>query len=201
MATASSTRSSCGKLDSESACSIRNSSTKIPATTMTVHSFSRREPAVLEAFAHLWGTSDLLVSFDGMNITLPSPLQTKSSPWPHVDQSPTRRGLQCVQGILNLAPNGPDDGGLLVYAGSHALNEQFFETHNVQERPTWGSGDWFGFTETEVEWYTKRGCELRKVCAEPGDLIVWDSRTVHFNETPRSQNLRAVICTWFYLTL
>ncbi|GAB7332642.1 hypothetical protein MBLNU13_g04403t3 [Cladosporium sp. NU13] len=154
---------------------------------------ARQEPGVLEAFARLWETQDLLVSFDGMNITLPAGTPTKTSPWPHVDQSPKRRGLQCVQGILNLAPNGPDDGGLLVYAGSHALNEEFFGTHDVQDRPTWGPGDWFGFEQSEVDWFKQRGCELRKVCAEPGDLIVWDSRTVHFNETPRSQNLRAVI--------
>jgi hypothetical protein len=32
------------------------------------------------------------------------------------------------------------------------------------------------------------------VCAEAGDLIVWDSRTVHFNVLPVGENVRAVIC-------
>lgn len=31
----------------------------------------RSQPKILEAFAQLWGTDDLIASFDGINITLP----------------------------------------------------------------------------------------------------------------------------------
>lgn len=27
-----------------------------------------------------------------------------------------------------------------------------------------------------MEWLKEKGCEWVKLCAEPGDLIVWDSR-------------------------
>lgn len=129
-----------------------------------------------------------------MNFTLPSEKTPPSEPWPHVDQNPNRKGMQCVQGILNLAPNGLQDGGLLVMKGSHKLNDQFFKSHpEVVGRSTWGSLDWFGFSDEEVAWFEKRGCELIKVCAEPGDLILWDSRTIHYNKLPESQNLRAVM--------
>ena len=151
-----------------------------------------REPKMIETFAKLWGTNELLVSFDGMNLTIPAN-HPPSEPWPHVDQSPKRKGMQCVQGILNLAPNGLNDGGLIVLKGSSKLNELFFKTHETKER-TWGPADWFGFQKDEVNWFIERGCEVVKVCADPGDLILWDSRTMHYNVLPESQNTRAVMC-------
>lgn len=53
---------------------------------------------------------------DGFNLSLPFPNRPAEdfAPWPHVDQSPLVKGLHCVQGIMNLTPNGPDDGGLMV---------------------------------------------------------------------------------------
>ena len=102
---------------------------------------------------------------------------------------------------MNLAPNGPEDGGLIVLKGSHNLNKEFFRNHDVKERKTWGPSDWFGFERSEVEWFEDRGCEIVKVCADPGDLILWDSRTVHYNVLPKSQNLRAVICMLRFLAV
>ncbi|KAF2031074.1 hypothetical protein EK21DRAFT_111317 [Setomelanomma holmii] len=150
---------------------------------------ARTEPAVIDAFERLWGTRELLVSFDGMNLTLPSTDLKPSTPWPHVDQNPNSKGMQCVQGILNLAPNGPDDGGLVVLKGSHKVNETFFKLHpETKGAGTWGSFDWHGFNEEEVDWFKDRGCEEIKVCAEPGDLILWDSRQIHYNKVPSTQN-------------
>lgn len=157
-----------------------------------------REDGVIEAFAKLWGTDKLLVSFDGMNFTLPSGTTLpQTQPWPHIDQSPLREGMQCVQGILNFAPNGPQDGGLLVMKGSTKLMPEFFKTHSgTIGRETWGPSDWFGFDEGEVKWFEERGCEIHKVTAEAGDLILWDSRTMHFNCVPSTQNVRAVVCEY-----
>lgn len=98
-------------------------------TDISVQPAVPSEPAVIDAFAKIWDTTELLVSFDGANITLPHPDRQSNSAWPHVDQSPKRKGLQCVQGLLNLAPNGPRDGGLIVLKGSSLLNEAFFKAH------------------------------------------------------------------------
>ena len=77
---------------------------------------SRQDPAVVSAFAQIWGTQELLASYDGINISLPIPNRPVEdfAPWPHVDQSPLVKGLHCVQGIVNLLPNGAEDGGLMV---------------------------------------------------------------------------------------
>lgn len=45
-------------------------------------------------------------------------LEDGGAPWPHADQSPLKPELASIQGILNLLPNGPKDGGLTVMTGS-----------------------------------------------------------------------------------
>lgn len=42
-----------------------------------------------------------------------------------------------------------------------------------------------------------RGCEVIKVCVDPGDLILWDSRTMHWNCLPESEAVRSVLCELF----
>ncbi|OJD32137.1 phytanoyl-dioxygenase [Diplodia corticola] len=159
----------------------------------------RLEPGVLGAFELLWGTKDLLVSFDALNITLPPHLRADAAAhpakaaWPHVDQSPHRSGACCVQGVVNLAPSGPRDGGLVVYPGSHALMEEFFAT---QTNPAdWSKRDLYMFSQRQLEWFAARGCAPRKVDAAPGDLLLWDSRTVHWGAEPQpgSDTVRTVV--------
>ncbi|KXT02654.1 hypothetical protein AC578_1140 [Pseudocercospora eumusae] len=158
---------------------------------------ARLEPGVLAAFEKIWGTKELLASFDGINYTLPLPESDRkpSTPWPHVDQSPHLLGLQCIQGIINFAPNGPNDGGLVVLKGSQALCEQYFKCHSKDKKEKWGlvPDDWHGFDPEEVQWFKDRGAEEVKVCAAPGDLIVWDSRTVHWNVLPQSDQTRSIV--------
>ena len=155
---------------------------------------ARLEPGVLQAFAAIWGTNELLASFDSLNITLPNRRDIpRKGAWEHVDQSPLKRGRHCVQGILNLSPSGPEDGGLVVYPGSHRLSEAFFDTQT--DRAAWNPLDRFLFDEAQLAWFKARGSPPVKVCADVGDLIVWDSRTIHYGAEPteRSQQIRTVI--------
>ncbi|KAJ5676158.1 hypothetical protein N7462_009055 [Penicillium macrosclerotiorum] len=155
---------------------------------------ARMEPKVLEAFSKIWGTEELLVSFDALNITLPDKTKPVQKPWPHVDQSPFRRGLHCVQGIINLSPAGPDDGSLIVVPKSNTVTESYFDTQT--DLATWTKKDFRLFDEVEMEWFkTQHGVKPIKVLAEPGDLILWDSRTIHWGGEPtsKSDTIRTVI--------
>ncbi|PYI10267.1 hypothetical protein BO78DRAFT_458697 [Aspergillus sclerotiicarbonarius CBS 121057] len=156
---------------------------------------ARCEQGVIEPFAKLWGTNELLVSFDAVNITLPGRTDLKWKPWPHVDQSPTRKGLACAQGIINLSQAGPLDGGLQLLQGSSELFERFFKEHPPKPKAADAPGqfDWFGFTLDDVKWFEDHGCTLIKINAEPGDLIIWDSRTVHYASLPQSETIRTII--------
>jgi len=145
----------------------------------------RAEPGLIDAFANIWGTQELLVSFDGVNISLPYPAEElageRSSPWPHVDQSPLRRFKHCVQGIMNLETSGPNDGGLMVLNGSFELYNEFFEAHE-HEQPAdgWSFRDSHRHSESQLQWFYDRGCTWHKIEAGPGDAILWDSRCVHY---------------------
>ncbi|PYH73737.1 MFS transporter [Aspergillus vadensis CBS 113365] len=158
----------------------------------------RCEPGVIAPFAKLWGTDELVVSFDTVNITLPQSIvgTYDSQPWPHCDQAPERKGLVCVQGIVNLSNAGPDDGGLIVMKGSAALFDQFFEENPVTGPTPWRTAkhkDFHPFSDKDLDWYRERGCELIKVCAEPGDLILWDSRQMHWAQFGTSDLVRTIV--------
>lgn len=155
---------------------------------------ARMEPGVIDAFAKLWGTTELLVSFDSLNVTFPNRKDIpRKGAWDHIDQSPFRKGLHCVQGIINLSPSGPDDGGLIVYPGSHKVTEEFFETQT--DKSTWSTKDMYIFTDEQLAWFRAKGLKQHKVCADVGDLIVWDSRTVHYGSEPteKSSQIRTII--------
>lgn len=158
-----------------------------------------REPAIIERFEELWGTKELLASFDTFNITLPGRKDIDFTPWPHCDQAPERKGLACVQGLLNLTPAGPKDGGLLLMVGSSKLFEKFFEENPARAREAVDPKffDAYSFNEKEIEWFKAHGCHQIKVNVDPGDLVLWDSRTIHHVALPETDTIRTVIYTCF----
>lgn len=142
----------------------------------------RSEPGVVATFAAIWGTEDLIASFDGMNVSLPvNPTSGRkdietTQPWPHIDQNPrTVENLELYQGIANMAKNGPNDGGLVVLKGSHLLHRQHFEKiGGFRAKGDAGVGEnGYNFEKQDAEWYREQGCEEVKICAEAGDLILW----------------------------
>ncbi|KAJ0120016.1 hypothetical protein J7T55_000869 [Diaporthe amygdali] len=161
----------------------------------------KSEPGLVEKFEQIWGTKELLVSYDGLNLSIPEKGRPKSdpafAPWAHVDQSPLRSNLQCVQGILNLLPNGPEDGGLMVFDGSNTLYKELWENfdHKKGEKG-WNTWEQQFLDEEMCAWLESKGCKWVKVCAQPGDLLLWDSRCVHYGATPSSINDRfaAYVC-------
>ncbi|KAG7918960.1 hypothetical protein KL905_003971 [Ogataea polymorpha] len=159
---------------------------------------ARMEPGVLGAFEKLWNTDQLLASFDGLNVTLPNRKDAqRKSPWPHFDQSPYKAGLHCVQGIISLSDHGPEDGGLVVYKGSHNLFNEFFSTQIRKE--DWDEFNYYQLSDEQLQWFLDHGCEEVKVNCEAGDLVVWDSRTCHWGMEPteKSNTVRTVIYSCF----
>merc|ERR1719453_2965317 len=123
----------------------------------------RLRPRVRRAFEAVWGTADLLVSFDGGNMVRPAGAGAPWAPtrggWWHVDQNALRagqRGRCCVQGLVTLTDANAATGGLCVVPRSHR-----------------------DFAALCARALLARGGVL--VCARAGDLILWDSRTAHCN--------------------
>ncbi|GAA5904999.1 hypothetical protein JCM8208_007656 [Rhodotorula glutinis] len=166
---------------------------------------ARLEPKVVETFEELWGTHELLVSFDAVNFSLPvgphgrTDLQP-AAPWPHMDQQPAptdRPALQfeLAQGLLAMTKSGPLDGGLVVLEGSHKLLPQFFaETGGVKQEQDWGARNYYTFTPTDLAWFKRQpGVVEVKVESAPGDLVLWDSRLIHWNRSPTADQVRVVV--------
>jgi hypothetical protein len=96
---------------------------------------------------------------------------------------------------MNLAPNGPTDGGLMVLSGSFPLYKQFFEEH-AHEEPEggWPKIDSYHHTPSQLQWFYDRGCEWKHVDAGAGDVILWDSRCIHYGAAPTGDNARYATC-------
>lgn len=141
--------------------------------------FVRTRPRVKQAFANVWKTKDLISSFDGLNAFLPwhrskqAEQTDKTAPsWFHVDQGIDKGpGLRCVQGLVSLKDATPGTGGLCVVDGSHTKHEYFLSYAALNK------GDFVMCPEFDP--IINKGKRLITCLA--GDLVLWDSRTLHCN--------------------
>jgi len=156
----------------------------------------RGDENVIKVFETLYGTEDLLTSFDAVNVSLPNRKDLPANkPWAHQDQDPEHPGLRCVQGFVNLLPNGDNDGGLVVLKRGHEVSEEYHRVFKDEERGFRWTNEMYVFKETGLDWLKEQGYEWVKVNCGPGDMVLWDSRTPHFNKSPTEQNGRFVVYT------
>ena len=144
--------------------------------------FMRDVDAVKDSFAAVWGTDDLLVSFDGVTVWRPwtrnPSWRTNAGPsWLHIDQHPIGRpGKHCVQGVLNLLPTSPATGGNVVVPGSQHRFEQIPELYTERLARIHPSIDHFRFPKDDP---LLKDTQPIMCHMEAGDLLLWDSRTIH----------------------
>jgi hypothetical protein len=152
----------------------------------------RQEPGVVEPFKRVYDTDDLIVSFDSVNASFPNRADLPpNKPWPHQDQDPETHEFRVLQGLVNLLPNGDSDGGLIVCKGAHQLSREFHAEFKNEPNKIWAwTREWYGFTQEGLAWLEAKGCPWVKINAEPGDLILWDSRTPHYNLSPTGSRPR-----------
>lgn len=75
--------------------------------------------------------------------------------------------------------------------GSKALYTQLWEAFDDTKPPGgWNKADRHDHTPEQIQWLIDHGCEHIKICAEPGDLLLWDS-------VSSAVNHRAPPLTWF----
>lgn len=94
--------------------------------------------------------------------------------------------------------NGPDDGGLMVLSGSLPLFEEYFKAKEASgDAPEWSWRDAAWYSDDDLQWFYDRGCKWVKVEADPGDLILWDSRTIHYGANAQGSRPRVAACESF----
>lgn len=131
------------------------------------------------AFEVIWKTGNLITSFDGGNIfrphcaTSPGKRSTKTmGGWWHVDQGRRKRGRHAIQGFVSLTPADAHTGGLCVVPGSHRGHDELMSYAAMNDI------DYVAVPAPALN-PALRGAVL--IGCEAGDLVLWDSRTIHCN--------------------
>jgi hypothetical protein len=119
----------------------------------------------------------LLVSFDGCGIFRDwryDPTWKTKGGWNHVDQNPTLKPNPCcIQGFVALTDQNETTGGLIVHPRSHL---HFTELSDVTEN----TKDFVRVPTTHS--IMNHGKTFGKlVHCKAGDMVLWDSRTIHCN--------------------
>ncbi len=145
----------------------------------------RTEPNVMDVFAKLWNTDDLLVGFCRASVYLPQQtVATKD--WLHIDQSSTEPNLECYQGAVNLADQKePDSAGFMVLPFSHLYHADFFKDTQKESK-----GDGYMHAPEDTAWFEQKDprCKRTFVPVTEGSITLWDSRCVHWNRSfPKSK--------------
>ena len=144
--------------------------------------FIRSAPAVKQAFAAVWDDDDLLVSFDGMALWRPTDVDPawatdRGGAWLHIDQHPiSRPGLQCVQGAVTLTATSADIGGNIVVPGSHKWFADIPVRYGDRLARIPETQDHFRFPTDDPQ---LQDTPPLMAHMEAGDMMLWDSRTVH----------------------
>ncbi len=140
----------------------------------------RLREACIPIFEEIYGTNDLLCSFDSLNLSYQRK-NDKTDSWFHLDQNRANRETKCYQGVVNFLPNGDDDGGLLLVDKSHLVYDQYLDNH-----PKSGYG-WFRVSMGDPLF---KGLDVLKINLQKGQICIWDSKVVHCNIQPQDKSLR-----------
>lgn len=139
---------------------------------------AREDENVAFVFEKLYGTNDLIVSFDGACVQ-PAWMRDTVRRM-HTDQTHKRLGLLCIQGYVNLTPALDEGTGtLMVIPGGHLKHTEFARNH--PDLVTRQKKDWFEYEESH--WNELGGKPIR-VFGGIGSLVLWDSRTPHRGAPP-----------------
>jgi len=136
----------------------------------------RTLPNVHRVFRDFWRTEGgLLTSFDSLLLWRRGERTEKG--WFHVDQNPSvRRGFANVQGLVNLVKVVEGRGGNVLVPGSHKMFDKWRESKIYRDKIKEVDGDdWMEISGDDVQ---KAGGGVM-VEMNPGDLLLWDSRTIH----------------------
>lgn len=137
----------------------------------------RSNEQVKKIYARIWNTEQLLTSFDGCGLFRDwryNPAWKTNGGWNHVDQHPgTKPERCCIQGFVSLTDQSDKTGGLIVYPNTHSNFTQLVDLPNRFK-------DFVKVSDTHpiMDPSKTRG---KLVHCRAGDMVLWDSRTVHCN--------------------
>jgi hypothetical protein len=137
---------------------------------------------VRHAFAFIWGTEDLIADFGGFGVFLPWARTAEA--WYHVDQNAgSRPGLQAFQAFISLYDQNESTGGLVVVPRSKTHHAAFCN----RSMGYWGAPPTHHFLYAPPNDPSLALGQRVLVKCRAGDMVVWDSRTLHCNTNSRER--------------
>ena len=171
----------------------------------------RQDPRIVDIFAQIWNTGDLIVSMDGLSFMCPPEIREGYvGLWPHVDQGILRRldnvahsnhppidfvsesSLKTqpytIQGQFLFEDSLEGDGGFYCIPKSHLRFAEFAPQLELIDE-TARRGERMHARNKFVDEFFKNSTDetgapycMKHIQAPRGSLILWDSRTLHWNQ-------------------
>jgi hypothetical protein len=132
--------------------------------------YLRTRKSIIDIFKKIWDTEELTVSFDG-SCYISKDCTKKDKCWTHTDQAANSVGVQCYQSYVSLTKNS--ERTTILYKKSHETHEEYFKSRNIT-----GSKNWLLI---DLEYLEEIKDTKNIIDVNPGDLVIWDSRTFHQN--------------------
>ncbi|HRW11067.1 MAG TPA: DUF1479 family protein [Caldilineaceae bacterium] len=138
---------------------------------------NRQHPTVYQAFADIWQTDELWVSFDRANMNPPA----RKPDWDyegmyHWDIDTSLDPIPfMVQGVLYLADTPADGGGFQCTPGMHRRFPEWVKTQPADRHPRLPD---------------PTGLAIQTIPGNAGDLLIWHSMLPHGNSRNRSTKPR-----------
>ena len=134
--------------------------------------FIRTRPKVKSAFATLWETDDLVVSFDG-TCWIPKNCSKRDNFWCHSDQSPLIDKFVCAQGFVSLTDN--KERTLIIWKNTHKIHSKYLQLENKKNLKS----NWQKIPPEHEKLLLPLKTKLN---VPAGSLVLWDSRIFHQNQ-------------------
>ncbi|MBT7204126.1 MAG: phytanoyl-CoA dioxygenase [Deltaproteobacteria bacterium] len=127
---------------------------------------NRQFPRLYDAFVDLWGTEELWVTIDRVNMNLPNREGWQNDGFLHWDIDLAKRDhVRNIQGVLSLNDNDTDMGGLQIVPDLFKQLDNWLECQ-PKNRSRLIKKDELDFDVINLE-------------SKAGDLVIWDSRMAH----------------------
>jgi ectoine hydroxylase-related dioxygenase (phytanoyl-CoA dioxygenase family) len=147
----------------------------------------RQNTKIIDVFKELWDDNNLLVSFDGASFHFPNvPLISYDTPHLHSDQSYCRNDFECVQSWITAYDVSEGDATLTFLENSNKLHKAYGDYFNVTDE-----SDYYEISNADgsgMKFYLDTGCKQKYIKCKAGDMVFWDSRTVHSGSLPLKES-------------
>jgi hypothetical protein len=159
----------------------------------------RQNQKVYNIFSKIYNTipEELIVSFDGASFHFPPEITGygwyRNGLNLHCDQSFLRNDKECIQSWVTANPIEEGDATLTFLESSHKFHKDFAKQFNMQDK-----SDWYKLEQSQIDYYTSKGCPQKYIACPEGSMVLWDSRTIHCGIQPmRNRNQAKIRCVGY----